>query len=80
MLIYGVTNSGKSEFFKCLAPIFPCEQYIQQHRSPFDIDYSKSATFDHMKHYPSFILINEGAYEALLEEGDIADAKIFFEG
>ena len=79
-VIKGCTNSGKTKFMERLIKIFPCEQYIQQHKSNFSIDYSKSKSFDHMKYFPAFILIDEGAYSDLFDHGHIADTKRFFEG
>ena len=60
--------------------IFPCELYVQQHRSKFSIDYSKSQTYDHLKFHPAFIIVDEGAYDDLFTHGSIADVKLFFEG
>ena len=80
MLIKGVSNAGKSKFLEKLMKLFPCENYVQQHNSPFDIDYRQQATYDHSRFKPSFILIDEGAFTALLENGAIEDAKLFFEG
>ena len=60
--------------------IFPCEEYIQQHGSNFDVDYKKSASYEHNRYHPSFILINDVSYTDLFEKGDLADTKQFFEG
>ena len=60
--------------------IFPCEEYIQQNKSRFDVDYKENAAYDFHKFHPSFIVIDEGAYQALFEYGDIGDTKLFFEG
>ena len=80
MVLKGVSNAGKSCFLDLLKEISPCEEYIQQHGSRFSIDYSLAATFDHTKYLPSFILVDEGAYSDLLDNGDLADAKDFFGG
>ena len=60
--------------------IFPCVTYIQQHGSRFAADYKDGAKYNHIKYHPSFVIIDEGAYSDLLDHGDIADAKLFFEG
>jgi len=60
--------------------IFPCENYIQQHKSPFDADYKKTASYDVTRFKPCFILIDEGGFSSLLDNGDISDCKILLEG
>lgn len=80
LVIKGVTNSGKSEFLDKLRRIFPCEAYVQQHGSPFDIDYKQQATYDHSRFKPSFILVDEGAFTSLIDNGAIEDLKLFLEG
>ena len=80
LLIKGVTNSGKSNFLDRLRRIFPCETYVQQHGSPFDIDYKQQASYDHSRFKPSFILVDEGAFTSLIDNGAIEDLKLFLEG
>ena len=60
--------------------IFPCEEFVQQHGSPFDIDYKKQANYDHSRFKPSFILIDEGAFTTLIDQGAIEDLKHFLGG
>jgi hypothetical protein len=75
-----VTNAGKTKFLERLQLIFPCESYVQQHGSPFDIDYKQQATYDHSRFKPSFILIEEGSFSSLIDNGAIEDLKLFLEG
>ena len=49
-------------------------------KSHFDIDYSKNSVENFTKFHPSFILIDEGAYGALFDWGDISDTLMFLEG
>ena len=80
MLIKGITNAGKTKFIEKLQRIFPCEEFVQQHGSPFDIDYKKQANYDHSRFKPSFVLIDEGAFTTLIDQGAIEDLKHFLGG
>ena len=80
MLIHGITNAGKTKFLEKLQMIFPCEEFVQQHGSPFDIDYKKQASYDHTRFKPSFVLIDEGAFTTLIDQGAIKDLKHFLGG
>ena len=79
-MIDGPSNTGKSRFLERLMKIFPSVEYIQQHGSRFAADYKDGAKYNHTRHHPSFVCVDEGAYSDLLDKGDIADAKMFFEG
>ncbi len=61
MMIYGKTSSGKSKYLDRVKIILPQEEYVQQHRTHFDCDYKKKATYDHTMFKPVFVTINEGA-------------------
>ena len=80
LMIHGRSNTGKSKFIERIMKIFPCVNYIYQHGSRFAADYKQGATYDHTRNHPSFVICDEGAYSDLLDHGDIADAKLFFEG
>ena len=80
MLIYGESNSGKSEFCTRLKQIFQCETYVELIGTPFAADYKQNEDFDHTTYNPSFVIIEEGAYESLFENGNKAGNKEFFEG
>ena len=79
-MIVGRSNSGKSRFLERLMKIFPSVQYIQQHRSRFAADYKDGATYDHTRHFPLWVIIDEGSYSDLLDNGAVEDCKLFFEG
>ena len=79
-MIEGDSNTGKTSFLDLLMKIFPRVTYIQQHGSRFAADYKHEAKYNHSKYHPSFIIIDEGAFSDLFEHGDIANAKLFFEG
>ena len=80
LLIKGVSNSGKTEFLKRLLTIFPSEEYVQQNNSTFSIDYKLRAKYDFTKFYPSFIIVDEGAYNSFFVTGDLSDTKQLMEG
>ena len=79
-MIEGISNSGKTKFLERLMKIFPSVEYVQQHGSRFAADYKDGAKYNHTRHHPSFVIVDEGAYSDIMDHGDIADAKLFFEG
>ena len=80
LMIKGEANTGKTYILKQLRKLFHCVDYVQQHKSHFDIDYRAIVQFKGRACKPNFLLIEEGGFSSLIDYGDLADFKILTEG